>query len=440
VCVCVCVCLVCVYVCWCVCRNTYNNIHKNNFDTLFYINTTEMRVKKKQKGEAVPDVEKMRRTENAMQWYQKHRIVNPKDKSGRWNVRPSWISPISDLLRARDLKESHVITMMAGYCTYGVIAFDCNVRLVMLCKTQEECDAINLDLTANKPPHPMEPFVGAHSSTGLTRLNKAWPNNKSFVTINSEIIACVETEENIRMIKYLGTLDNTVKAIREDMSMWDCVKQMHNSLIHIAKRHPKDPSAQKKLWKEVKEDCEAGMPFTGGSFQTCAALAKSAQPVWLLVEQIFSGQFKLNKDLKGQKTPTALTHFNAMGNIAQENLTRWLTRVVEGQWTTAMFSQRCHAFKKSERVASEIIEYVNTMNFHAFQTSDEMCEVYPAMGTDCWFANVMEWTPNKKGPGPSAFIKDLIDKVVEKQKLGNQQAPEVSLAVLYVSFHCSFLH
>ena len=103
---------------------------------------------------------------------------------------------------------------------------------------------------------------------------------------------------------------------------------------------------QQEEWKEYKDQCAQSMPYIGGSFQTMASIARLDPEIFDLVKIIFEGRFKVNKQLRGQQKPVALTHFQKMGNVPTEHLIRWLTRVVNGESTCKQFDERITWFKK----------------------------------------------------------------------------------------------
>lgn len=375
------------------------------------------------------DEAKMKMAADAMAWYREH-VVSTPEGDRTWRLPPNWLSKPREDISARDLEEKNVITIMGSLSTWGYVGTDVNVKVVMMFDTKQQMEEFKLNPNSTKPPQrPLEAFVGLHSMVAAQRLHALHPINKNFQRTPCEVLFCVSDDDSMFWLKYLGTLDNTVKSLHKDMTMWDCVQSLHSSLKYISKQHPGDNniSKRKTLWQNVRASAESSMPYTGGSFITMAQIAQLPPPVWKYVAMIFGGQYTQNKALKGQKTPHALTHFNQMGDIDTDHLQGWLKRVVDGQYT--MFQDRCVLYKKTRRVREEIIEYLNVKYSSAQNVStwEDVCDSYPFFSDETWFANIIAWCPKAAKEKLPAFVKSMIDEKIAQSQSNSQEIVQVSL-------------
>jgi hypothetical protein len=249
--------------------------------------------------------------------------------------------------------------------------------------------------------------------------------------VTIELVSCEKNDENIRKLKYLGTLDNTIQSLHQKMTMFDCIKQMHASWLSL-KRTCTTPEDLKAAWAIVKLEAESSMPFAGGTFNTFSQLAKVEDGVWALINQIFSGHYVVNKALKGQKAPTSLAHFNNMGNIPVDDLKRWLRRVCDGQWLTKTFYDRCQSYKKEVRVKEAILEYANVKSEIKFESYDDLENKVSTIGNPDWFASIVSWCDDKAKSKLPVSLHNTIDAALDATLEATKNAPQVSVFCVVV--------
>jgi hypothetical protein len=332
--------------------------------------------------------------------------------------------------RAKD--EEHVKGIMASFESRGIQKKILDVRLVMLYPAGDPVPDQRVmsgewDFDADKPPIPLAAFVGAHSTTAVQRLRGQYGDRKEeYNRIHvKEIIICEDTVWNNANLRFIGTMDNTVKEQRLKMNMIGAVLQLRESYEYGRLNMP-TTDERDKYWKVVIADAKLSMPFNGGSFNTIAAMALKETVIWAILEKIFKGHVVHNKNIK-QQIPKALTHFDNMGNIPTDKLVCWLSRIVEGTWDTKTFKDRCGSYKKENRVLNQIVDYVSTIDGNNYDSFDQLRQAYPSLANADLIRSIVHACGDKAKDEIPKFCVDLIDQAVAKD-MDRPQRPAFAVA------------
>lgn len=371
----------------------------------------------------------MARHELIHAWQRKHTIkanATPNAPARSFNIKPGWISTAHKDYRARSTDADHVEAIIRSLETKGIQPTQIDIRLVMIYPAHsppsDKVMSGDWEFDGDQPPFVLAPYIGSHSTEAFQRLHETHGDSKpqyALVPVR-EILVLPDTPDNMANLRFIGTMDNTVKGNRLKMSMVEAALQLRNSYMYMNEQfHTKEQ--KDKYWKTVITDSKVSMPFTGGSFSTIAAMAQREDVVWAELDKVFKGHVKHNKSIK-QVTPTALTHFDAMGNIPVDNVVKWLQRIVNGEWDTSTFKARCIEYKKKVRVVSQILEYVATMDGNTYSTYEEVCEVYPSLAaTNLLNSIVHACGSNAKDDIPKYCI-GLIDAGMAKDRESKHRA------------------
>jgi hypothetical protein len=360
-------------------------------------------------------------------------------RGGKIKVRAIWIEDPEECIISRDKDEMHVLQMMSSIAENGLV----NPNMVILMWLPEDSDAaaqyplgsVNFDLAQDKPPCPLYAVIGMHTTTAVQRLHERYPDNEDFKFLEVPLIVCARNTVNIQNALYLGTLDNTLQSLHKDMNQWDCVKQMRRTYEYLNNKYENDKQKFKKAWSDYTDSCKESMPYKGGSFLTFTSVCQQKSAVFKLIHSIFSGQVKTNKKIK-QNTPNAMTHFQHMGNISTENLTKWLGRVIEGDWNTKLFDDRCLNYKLEIHIKSLVLEHCEIDCEKEFGTWDDLVKEFPKMGTSSFIQEQMSIAPKKRAQQLTAHAKNRIEQMMKECRDDKQRNAMVQV---YYCFLCFFL-
>lgn len=385
-----------------------------------------MVTRKISKAEKMPDTAM---NQAALKWFNLYRVrAGNTYEDGYVLIPVECIDHPEKCIEAREQDKDHRADMKNYFKTHGVL--EPNIKVLMW--SDEKFDKVirfDIDLDDPRPPSPIYAIVGDHSAGGLKDLTKDYPKNRKFKYVLVKMAICPKTEENIKMALHYGTLDNTIASLHKAMSMWDCCKQMRNRWMDLCQEFPyeQQKNEKRKKWKHYLTNCETSMPFSGGTYHTLAVVAKYDVSIWKLISKIFEGEYVKNPKLKGQTTPKSFGHFNEMGGIPNEDLIRWLERVVNGTWTTKIFNNRCQLYKKTVRVRADIVEFVNTIRpEHGFEDFDKVAMMYPKMADPNWWNGVISWVSDKKKEKLSALVKQQIEDIIEQTEKKEEETQVIN--------------
>ena len=382
------------------------------------------------------DEKTIARNSQLKDWVKTHLVkVGTTVISERTAIPSTWITSPPKYLRARETDEGHVRGIMDNMCKNGIYD-DLAITVLMWVPenetiyTAQRCD---FDLTSEKPPYPMYAIIGDHTSKAIILIHEMFPNNMTFKNINVRLLVMQRSPENEVEARYLGTLDNTIRSIHQAMTQWDCVSQIHDIYEFFKQKYGNGQlvgDAKKKFTAYVTS-CEDVMPFTGGTFSTFRTVAKVSAPIWKLITQIFSGQFKQNREIP-QKIPKSLTNFSSMGNVPEDLLIIWLNKVVEGKETCKGFQERCTTFKKEITLKEKIVEYLQSiLEEDDYSDWSDVIRNFPEMGTKIWFGSMLKVAPVRTRENLGEHAKNMIDDMVAAQQKNDEEKKKEQVCYMY---------
>jgi hypothetical protein len=241
------------------------------------------------------------------------------------------------------------------------------------------------------------------------------------------------TNVNISTLLYIGNSDNRKTGVFVKTSQWSIVQQFRRNL----ERFENDESLTKRekldAFAAYKQETQPESGFTFNTCHTFSAICAVHQDIWDLLVRIFNGEFIVNKDLKGQKKPEAMTHFTALSGIPTDRVVTWLTRVLDGEWLTSTFQKRCNVYKKAERVSAQILEYIGIQRpTYDFTTLADVSKVYPAVQEPGWFDGVVASCQDAVKAKLSPHAQKMIDDMISSQEETNKEQKVFTLCVLSV--------
>ena len=182
------------------------------------------------------------------------------------------------------------------------------------------------------------------------------------------------------------------------------------------------PELATKAFTAYKQLTAPQIPFETNTLHTFSAVASVDASVFALMEKIFNGEFILNKELKGQKKPEAVTHFTSMSGIPPALLCKWLQRVLDGETLTKHFQKRCKIWTKNERVSGQILEHIQTIrNQYQFQNLDDVGKVFPAVLDPNWFDAVVNSCGDAAKSTLSSHARKMIEEMIaDKEEFDRQ--------------------
>ena len=275
----------------------------------------------------------------ALAWFKKYQVRSGVHASdGNVTLPSHFISDPEPCILARELDMTHAKDLTVHFKKYGVL--DINVKCLMWEDVAPvlpglHYDNFSIDISKPTPPKPIMAIIGAHSKEAVKILRGQHPNNPRYKNICVKLAIAPKTQENISYALHLATMDNTIQSLHKSMTMWDCAKQMHRNWLLIQKENPKTQWDAKFTAYRTKS--KESMPFKGGSFATLTSFCKHSGEIWNKLFNIFEGKY-VKTQLRGQKTPTSLTHFQNMALIPAKDVERWLDRICDGLWTTKDFN------------------------------------------------------------------------------------------------------
>jgi len=236
------------------------------------------------------------------------------------------------------------------------------------------------------------------------------------------ILIVPRTKANISLLLYIGNSDNRKAQVLVKTSQWSVVQQFRRNW----ERFEADPDLSKK---EKVDEFSAykieTQPQTGFMMNTChtfSALCSVDKPVWDLMVRIFNGEFIVNKLLKGQKKPDAVTHFTSMTGVPTYKLVQWLQRVLDGEWLTSHFSKRCIIYRKQVKVSGQCLEYINIQRpRYMFITMNDVAKVYPAVNDVSWFDAVVKSCDDAVKAKLSPHAQKMIDEMMEEKDAADKE-------------------
>jgi hypothetical protein len=286
-------------------------------------------------------------------------------------------------------------------------------------------DDIQFDITQQAPPRPIQMIDGNHRTHGMQGCNAAFPKKPLYQKLGVILLILPRTRPNIQICLYIGNSHNKSTQVFVKTTQWQIVQQYRRQFESIEADTSLSPEEKVKAFSAYKQRTAAQVPFESNTLHTFSAVSSVQKKVFDKMSRIFAGEFKVNKELKGQKTPDAMTHFVNMSGIPVKHLCDWLDRVIDGQWLTSTFMKRCKIYTKQVRVTGQILEDLQGA-----------AKVYPKVIDAEWFDMVVSSCEDAVKSKLTAHAIKLIEDMVDMtEKLMNEpKVFDVFFVVLVLSF------
>jgi len=309
----------------------------------------------------------------------------------------------------------------------GVIWVDGTIRI--------DPNNFQVDLAATVPPRPINIVCGLHRTSALQMCHRTFPKKALYMYLDLTLLVLPRTVTNINTLLWIGNADNKKSQILVKTSQWSVVAQYRRQIESIQDDPSITPEQAGKAFSAYKQLTAPQIPFEANTLHTFSAVASVDASVFALMEKIFNGEFVLNKALKGQKKPEAVTHFTSMSGIPPDLLCKWLQRVLDGETLTKHFQKRCKIWTKNERVSGQLLEFIQTIrNQYQFSSIDDVGKVFPAVLDTNWFDAVV----NSCGDAAKSTLSPHARKMIEEM-IANKEEKDRQTKVLLRFFAFNFV-
>ena len=278
---------------------------------------------------------------------------------------------------------------------------------------QKFIDNFPVDLQVTVSPKHINIVCGLHRTTGLQVNHKLFPKKEIYKYLYLTLLVCPKTVQHINNLLWLGNSDNKKSNILVKTTQWSVVEQYRRQIEVIREEKSYSPAQASAAFTAYKQLTAPQIPFEPNTLHTFSAVASVDDKVFALMEKIFNGEFVVNKDLKGQKKPDAVTHFTSMSGIPPHLLCKWMQRVLDGETLTKDFQKRCKIYSKQERVKEQLLDYMQTVrNQYQFTSLADVIKVYPAVGDYAWFDAVVSSCQDAVKAGFSSHARKMVDEMI----------------------------
>ena len=296
----------------------------------------------------------------------------------------------------------------------GVIWADGTVRL--------DPNNFQVDLTLTQLIWYINIVCGLHRTSALQMCHKSFPKKALYMYLDLTLLILPQTVTHINILLWIGNADNKKSQILVKTSQWSVVAQYRRQIETIQEDPTMTPEAATKAFTAYKQLTAPQIPFEGNTLHTFSAVASVDAKVFALMEKIFNGEFVLNKSLRGQKKPDAVTHFTSMSGIPPDLLCKWLQRVIDGEFLTKQFQKRCKIWTKNERVSGQVLEYIQTVrNQYQFSSLDDVGKVFPAVLDNNWFDAVVNSCGDAAKSTLSSHARKMIEEMIANKEEFDRQ-------------------
>ena len=381
-------------------------------------------------------------------------VTSTSTKFGLTKIRTSWgISPTEDMA-ARRKDEHHVVVIAESLNIHGVQQHN----VIILIFTQDiinhpKLSLDNLDFTPflddEKAPVPMYTIAGDHTCGAMQMLHEAKPQNPKWLYMYVTIAVTDDTPENRRLAQIAGDLDNKVGNIKQEMTTFDYIEQIHRTYMNLIKKFgdPSVPANLKNINKDLaryKADCTITMGdrnrIATATLGTFFQIAKRTGKVWTLIERIFTEHRQALYASSRGRTLTPKDHlghsyFTDMANIPDAMLIKWLQSVVDQKMTVSQFKAKCSKYKKILVLQKAILVWYAAEYHQDFDNYDELVEVHPFLATSEFVSQVIGvFNPTKKDPKiPMSIVKIIVQKI-EQTNVSRNRVRSVSTTIKFQPF------
>ncbi len=284
--------------------------------------------------------------------------------------------------------------------------------------TRIDPNNFQVDLTLIIPPQYINIVCGLHRMSALQMCHKTFPKKPLYMYLDLTLLVLPRNVTHINTLLWIGNADNKKSQILVKTSQWSVVAQYRRQIESIQSEPSITSEQAGRAFTAYKQLTAPQIPFETNTLHTFSAVASVDASVFALMEKIFNGEFVVNKALKGQKKPDAVTHFTSMSGIPPELLCKWLQRVLDGETLTKHFQKRCKIWTKNERVNGQVLEHIQTIrNQYQFTNMDDVGKVFPAVLDPNWFDAVV----NSCGDAAKATLSSHARKMIEEMVANKEE-------------------
>ena len=336
-------------------------------------------------------------------------------------------------LKVRDLEKDGVKAIAQSFLDLG-IQHPMEIIGVIWADSSSNMDLNNfyVDLTIIIFPKHINIVCGLHRTTGLQICHKSFPKKELYKFLDLTLLILPRTVSHINQLLFIGNSDNTRSQILVKTSQWSVVAQYRRQIEVIREDKSYTPTQATAAFTAYKQFTAPQIAFEGNTLHTFSAVASVDDEVFALMAKIFNGEFVVNRDLKGQKKPDAVTHFTSMSGIPSHLLCKWLQRVLDGETLTKHFQKRCKIWSKNNKVSGQMLDYIQTVrNNYQFQSIDDVGKVFPAVIDPIWFDAVVSSCPDAVKANLSSHARKMIDEMIALKDAADKE-PKVFFFVYVV--------
>lgn len=365
------------------------------------------------------------KSKSSKQWLDKYRLdqkcnlFNP--RTGTCSIPTDWLQHPEKHVEARNRKEDQVSKIEKSVETHGVQRTDI-VVLVWVENLEKhfgkyETDmALSFDTTGAAPAHiKFQTICGDHTAAAIQNNHRQYPRNKEFKFVDCVVVVCPKNAENVDLAYHFGCVDNEIKGLTENLSVFDVVKAIHDRMVEVEEMTARDEEKDRLLEtsiENIRSMCE--VKYAKNTFGSARAMAKRRGQLWDNLLHIFETAEKAQK-------PKGIGHFVNMGNVPEERLVAWSTQVVAARITTSEFNKKCLLFKKERRVRATLLDLILTKMpslgaDHNIRSWADLVQRFEFLGSKDYVGGILAWFPDQEKKQPDKTLLNGVLQRVESEE------------------------
>lgn len=328
---------------------------------------------------------KIQLAEESSKWFDSHLVDKcnwKNDRTGLVKLPVAWLVDPDEDLAAREVDDDTVNGIVDNILN-GVGHQHGNVKIMVWNEELRDAglDPDNLILKDGNAPAAFFAIAGGHTKDALKKCILSYPKNPSYKQHWCKLATADKTEENMEMVRLVGTIDNIVASTHKKMTTWDYCLQMRKCRVRLLKQNDTNTQAGKqkfnKAWSAARKTFEARLGISANSIGSMMVFASVSDEMWSRIYHIFTGKVQEPQTFK---KPTACTYFNQMSDIPEDVLCAWLDKIITREYTPNQFMQKCKNYKIRESIENTIVNYAQ-------------CYRPRIVGKDCDYKETMRLMP-----------------------------------------------
>lgn len=373
------------------------------------------------------------------QWFDKYRLDQQcnlfNTRTGTCSIPTEWLDHPETNVEARNRKEDQVTKIGKSLETHGVQRTDI-VVLVWVENLEQHFGkyeigmVLTFDITAAKPTCiKFQTICGDHTTAAIQKNHRLYPRNKEFKFIDCVLVICPRNAENIDLAYHFGCVDNEIKGLTENLSVFDVVKAIHDRMVEVEDMSVSNEEQSRLLEtsiENIRSMCE--VKYAKNTFGSARAMAKRRGQLWNNLLHIFETAEKAQK-------PKGIGHFVNMGNVPEERLVAWSAQVVAARITTSDFNKKCLLFKKERRVRATLLDLILTKMpslgaEHDISSWAGLVERFEFLGSKDYIGGILAWFPDQEKKQPDKTLLNGVLQRVESEE-ANRTGDATHIKVLF---------